>query len=99
LVDKVGLEGARLQTAENSHHDAALKGHGFSHAAKAGNTIHAPQGASLLTIVLQSFDTPMKGSLPSGPVEDPAGNFYGSFEIGGSNICFQGCGTIYKLSF
>jgi uncharacterized repeat protein (TIGR03803 family) len=48
--------------------------------------------------VLYSFMDGADGSVPeAGLVRDAAGNLYGTTSFGGTDTCFDGCGTVFKL--
>jgi uncharacterized repeat protein (TIGR03803 family) len=56
-----------------------------------------PKGA--LTVLHSFAGTPTEGGYPSaGLVQGADGNFYGTTLHGATNTCFEGCGTVFKIT-
>jgi uncharacterized repeat protein (TIGR03803 family) len=56
-------------------------------------------GRAWTETTLYAFTGGADGSMPTATlVSDHAGNLYGTTKAGGSTVCSQGCGTVFKLS-
>ena len=60
----------------------------------------AGSGGSWTETVLHAFPAfKGDGTTPASTLAiDPNGDLYGTTDFGGSNACYEGCGTIFKLS-
>jgi hypothetical protein len=58
-----------------------------------------PSGTGSTEKLIYSFQGTSDGALPSASLAlDASGNLYGVAQFGGSNNCFGGCGTVFKLA-
>jgi uncharacterized repeat protein (TIGR03803 family) len=79
--------------------DGNLYGTTYYGGANGWGTVFKVTPKGTLTVLHSFVGTPTEGGYPTaGLVQGADGNFYGTTLHGGENTCFEGCGTVFKIT-
>ena len=79
--------------------DGSLYGTTYYGGANGWGTVFKVTAEGTLSVLHSFAGTPSEGGYPSaGLIQGANGNFYGTTLHGGANTCFEGCGTVFKIT-